>query len=365
MTNQLSDTLDVKKWNRRILNNFWIVLFITILVTSINIFSTAMEKSDFFVQYIIYPTISFLLLLLLTELVTFKVNPKLNSYLILFCGGIITFIIIHFHHTVRGIESILLLPMMASCIFFSKRKIIFATAVSVFLYLTLLIFNPIILQGNQIAQVISMIAILVFAGLIATNVMTRGIEILHHLEKSIKSSQELMISKVMIEKTAKTDALTNVNNHRAFQEFTDHLLNHSSGTALHLAIIDLDNFKDVNDTFGHQIGDLILKYAAQVIRETSSEHDFVARYGGEEFVVIFTEMTAESSLEAAERIRQQIGRTKHQELDNQSITVSIGLHSYTANMTKDEWFAGADQALYKAKKSGKNKVITYQEILRH
>lgn len=78
MTKQLSDTLDVKKWNRRILNNFWIVLFITILVTSINIFFTAMEKSDFFVQYIIYPTISFLLLLLLTELVTFKVNPKLN-----------------------------------------------------------------------------------------------------------------------------------------------------------------------------------------------------------------------------------------------------------------------------------------------
>lgn len=57
---------------------------------------------------------------------------------------------------------------------------------------------------------------------------------------------------------------------------------------------------------------MILKYTAQVVRETSSEHDFVARYGGEEFVVIFTEMTAESSLEAAERIRQQIGRTKQQ-----------------------------------------------------
>lgn len=361
MSNQTIDSLNLKKWNRKIVNNYWIILLVSIVVASINILITKAEKTEYFFQFILYPTITLLIFLILIELLTTKVNPQLNSYFIIFCGGIITFVLIHFHPTVRGIESILLLPILSSCIYFRKIKVMFASATSVLFYLALLLFNPIIFADARIIQVLTMITILVFGGLIATNVMNRSIEILGHLEKSKRSSQELMISKVLIEKMAKTDALTDLNNHRAFQEFTDYLLKHSQGTALHLAIIDLDNFKNVNDIFGHQIGDLILKYTAKVIKDSCSEHDFIARYGGEEFVIIFTEVNSEASVTMAENIRQQISHTKHRELDNQSITVSIGLHSYTDNMTKDEWFAGADQALYKAKKSGKNKVVVYQE----
>jgi diguanylate cyclase (GGDEF)-like protein len=361
LENQPIDSLNLKKWNRKIINNYWLILLVSVSVSSLNILFTKTDIVVYIFHFILYPTITLLIFLILIELLTAKVNPQLNSYFIIFCGGIITFTLINSHPTIRGIESILLIPLLSSCIYFRKEKVIFASATSILFYFALLLFNPIILADARIIQVIAMVTILLFGGLIATNIMTRGVEILHHLENSIKSSQELMISKILIEKMAKTDALTGVNNHRAFQEFTDHLLNHSHGNTLHLAIIDLDNFKDINDTFGHQIGDLILKYTAKVLQDISSEHDFIARYGGEEFIIIFTETTEEDSIKKAEEIRVQISKTKHKEIGNESITVSMGLHSFTDNMTKDEWFAGADHALYKAKHSGKNKVVVYQK----
>jgi diguanylate cyclase (GGDEF)-like protein len=355
---QKIDSLNMEKWNRRTLNNYWIVLLISTIGSSINILFTSRDMISYIFGYIVTPALILLVLIALAEALNRFIRPQHYSYLILFLGAAIMFIFIYIHHTVRGIESLLLLPILSSCTYFRKSKIIFSSSASLIFYFALILFHP--SYELKASSVITMTAVISFGGYIALKVMNRGFEILSHLENSIKSSQDLMVSKIMIERMAKTDVLTDMYNHRAFQEYSEDLLKHSRGTSLHLGVIDIDNFKHINDTFGHQIGDIILRYTAKVIKDQLSEHDFAARYGGEEFVVIFTDKSFEETLHRVEDLREYISQMTHQEINDQNITVSIGLNTYTDNMSKDQWFSGADQALYRAKQTGKNKVVIHQ-----
>jgi diguanylate cyclase (GGDEF)-like protein len=352
------DSLNQEKWNRRTLNNYWIVLVISSIGSSINILFTSREISTYIFGYIVTPALILIVLIALAEALNRYVPPQPYSFIILFLGAAIMFIFIYIHHTVRGIESLLLLPILSSCTYFRKNKIIFSASASLTFYLALILIHPSF--EFKASSVITMTGVISFGGYIALKVMNRGFEILSHLEESIKSSQDLMVSKIMIERMAKTDVLTDMYNHRAFQEYSEDLLKHSRGTSLHLAVIDIDNFKYVNDTFGHQIGDIILKYTAKAIQDRLTENDFAARYGGEEFVVIFTDKSLEETLDRVEGLREHICQMTHSEINDQNITVSIGLHTYTHNMSKNQWFSGADQALYRAKQTGKNKVVIHQ-----
>jgi diguanylate cyclase (GGDEF)-like protein len=125
---------------------------------------------------------------------------------------------------------------------------------------------------------------------------------------------------------------------------------------LHLAIIDIDNFKKVNDTYGHWAGDIVLKSVSRCIKELLTPNEFVARYGGEEFTVIFTEKTVGEAYQMLDNIRLEIAQTKHPELDHQSVTVSIGLESYVEGEGRENLFKRADHSLYTSKKTGKNKI---------
>ncbi|WP_202078355.1 GGDEF domain-containing protein [Caldalkalibacillus salinus] len=355
------DSLNIKKWNRRIINNLWLILLISFFVANVNLILTTYDKVSFIINYVILPSVVLFVILLMVEVFTRLLSPQLNSYFIIFFSGAIAFALVYHHYSVKGIESIFLLPILFSCIYFNHRKVLYASFISLIYYSALLFTHPTWMLDVTLTHIISMVSILFFGGVIALNIMIRGVELLRHLEDSIKSSEELMISKVVIEKVSKTDALTEVNNHRAFQEYTDYLLRHAHESTLHLAVLDLDNFKKINDTYGHQKGDIVLKQTAKRLKRHVSHDDFVARYGGEEFVIVFIDKQSEEVYEALEKIRQEI---ESMSLDNvaEQITISIGLHTYEQNMSKDEWFSGADSALYEAKQSGKNKVVVYKAV---
>jgi diguanylate cyclase (GGDEF)-like protein len=120
-------------------------------------------------------------------------------------------------------------------------------------------------------------------------------------------------------------------------------------------MIDLDFLKQVNDRFGHQSGDLVIRTVAETIRATCREIDFPARYGGEEFTVILPETLLAGAVEVAERIRERISEISFPDIG--SITASIGISSYpTDALTKEELIRTADQALYVAKNGGRNRV---------
>ncbi len=125
-------------------------------------------------------------------------------------------------------------------------------------------------------------------------------------------------------------------------------------TPLCLLMIDLDNFKTINDTFGHTIGDQVLKQIGSTLNHTVREMDFVARYGGEELVIIMPQTPLQLAVKVAERIRQTIAQLQ---FDPFSVTVSIGVSQVDQSTNTSRCLIiQADAALYKAKRNGKNRV---------
>jgi diguanylate cyclase (GGDEF)-like protein len=132
---------------------------------------------------------------------------------------------------------------------------------------------------------------------------------------------------------------------------------------LSLLMIDLDNFKELNDRFGHTVGDHLLRYFSQLITETVRPSDIPARYGGEEFLVILPETSKEEARILAERLRLRISLYPFR-IDSRKedilFTISIGVTSYPEfGQSTEELISLADEALYLAKKNGKNKVAVY------
>ena len=157
-----------------------------------------------------------------------------------------------------------------------------------------------------------------------------------------------------------TDPLTGLFNRRHFESNLDREYSRAKRykNELSFAIIDIDFFKKINDTYGHSCGDYVLKEVAYIISNTFRISDMVFRYGGEEFVVILTETPLENSIIPLERLRKAVEDSKFvfnkQEI---KVTVSVGASSINEDVTNAwEMFDLADKALYFAKENGRNQV---------
>jgi len=169
-----------------------------------------------------------------------------------------------------------------------------------------------------------------------------------------------------VQRLAITDELTGINNRRGLFELgsREFLISKRMNRPLSALMIDLDNFKDINDRYGHAAGDFTLHEIAKRISDNIREIDIIGRYGGEEFVVLLIGDNLQSSMVAAERIREAISNNKViTETDTLQVTVSIGvdeLDSLTANL--DALIKRADRALYIAKHNGRNRVATLMNL---
>jgi diguanylate cyclase (GGDEF)-like protein len=185
----------------------------------------------------------------------------------------------------------------------------------------------------------------------------------------IKSlTEQLEAANAKLAELAETDGLTGVANRRRLDQVMDieHERSRRYKRALGILVIDIDHFKKINDTYLHEIGDLVLKTVAVAIREMLRRTDFCGRYGGEEFVVVAPELTGEGAMVLAERIRQHvaslripIGPGPDGQPREVRVTVSIGVASFDhgADAPMSELSRRADTALYQAKRQGRNRVI--------
>ncbi|MDP1687546.1 MAG: GGDEF domain-containing protein [Hydrogenophaga sp.] len=157
------------------------------------------------------------------------------------------------------------------------------------------------------------------------------------------------------------DQLTGTLNRRGLDEVFEReiVIRRRNERPLSVALLDIDNFKVLNDTYGHQAGDNALKHLANLIRQTIRPTDSEARFGGEEFLIILPDSSPEESAVVVKRLQRSL--TKHFFLhDNQKllITFSAGVTGHALDETQAEVIARADKALYQAKAAGKNRVIT-------
>lgn len=169
-----------------------------------------------------------------------------------------------------------------------------------------------------------------------------------------------------IERLAVTDGLTGLFNHRHFQETLAQEFNRIErfSEPISLLIIDIDHFKKINDTYGHPVGDAVLKKVSGIIRKTIRNIDIPARYGGEEFAVILLGTDTNGALKMAERLRRSIADAKFSSEQNAfNVTVSIGISTHAREMRKKEDLVEqADKALYHAKRTGRNRSVKWEEM---
>ena len=170
-------------------------------------------------------------------------------------------------------------------------------------------------------------------------------------------------------KYATLDALTGFYNRRQLEERAKQETSHAKrrGTPLCAIMTDIDFFKKVNDTYGHAVGDLVLKTVAKVIRAQLREYDIAARYGGEEFVILLPFTNKEEAYLVAERLRKAVKNkainiekfnTKNK-TQTINVTISLGISEYNPDIhSAKELIMNADKALYVSKETGRNKVVT-------
>lgn len=163
-----------------------------------------------------------------------------------------------------------------------------------------------------------------------------------------------------LDKLASNDDLTGLPNRRCFHaQLTEFLLLKArNNTNLSLLFIDIDNFKYVNDTKGHDVGDEVLKALAKILSNNIRKSDFVARWGGEEFIILLLDSDINQAQVIAEKLRSQVANSNNlAQFTQQAITISLGATSVTDKDNIDTLLKRADNALYKAKSLGKNCIV--------
>ncbi len=159
---------------------------------------------------------------------------------------------------------------------------------------------------------------------------------------------------------ALTDELTQIANRRSFVASVQAEITRCSRLHCGMAffLLDIDHFKSINDTYGHQAGDEVLRQIARLVKSTLREYDIFGRIGGEEFGIFLSETTRATALEVAERLRQQVAEeTLYIEGNTLGITISVGIALARDKTSFEQLYADADAALYQAKHSGRNRVV--------
>jgi diguanylate cyclase (GGDEF)-like protein len=190
------------------------------------------------------------------------------------------------------------------------------------------------------------------------------------LEEKIKQrTKDLEASKEELKLLASIDPMTKLYNRRYFSEISEDIFNISKRTNNDISLImfDIDDFKSVNDTYGHHIGDKVIIGIADILLEYTRKSDIVCRFGGEEYIILMPDTALESSVKLAQKIRELVEKMviNYDEDKELYVTISIGVAMVDIEVEKNIEITinKADNALYEAKRSGKNRVVAYKEKL--
>jgi diguanylate cyclase len=338
MTVHVEQKSDQHRLHRKVLKTYWVVFLISIIAELVAFVIKLNQEIDMLHAYVVHkmiiPSVLQLIILGISE-TAYRMKKDL-PWLIILSGTCIAAALVIANKSIH-IQFIFLLSMLVS-------------VYAVF---------PLLRQNMSIYEVFAFVFIMIGMVFILREVILRGRDMLDDLTRMARTEQELLVKNALMDRMVKMDALTDLYNHKTFHQYLEMLIEQSDNNRvrLQLAVIDIDNFKSVNDTYGHSVGDMVLTRVANALKEAFASHEVVARFGGEEFAVIFLGRTLEQVCREMEQVRERISQVEHREMDGRRVTISIGLAEHRPGTTKPELFAKVDALLYAAKRSGKNKTV--------
>jgi len=197
---------------------------------------------------------------------------------------------------------------------------------------------------------------------IKETILKFGVDLINKISKMEEKIYELESELDKAYKELLIDPLTKVYNRKAFEKDLNKILTHGKSKDLDLivAIIDVDDFKNINDTYGHLVGDFVLIKLAQFMKSLIRNTDKVYRIGGDEFIIVFNRSTLQNAQKSIERIISKISRTSLKYKDHIiKVTISVGIAAHKKGDTIESLLKRADKALYKVKSNNKNGYNTY------
>jgi len=361
---------DFHGWNRTVLSFYWLTVGLMLAIgQTAYLLDPGAQAAQGVPGYLdggmlVLSVVS--LLLMLAAEAAFRLMRHSFEYVLMLLGFLISLLIVlRMGDDVKGLIIVMDVPVVISLFYLSRRMTWTAAALAFGGFLLLYAFLPLLRQLAPPAELLVLAGLVVGTSFIGQAVNGRGRELLESLERAVHSEMEQFAEAVALESASKKDHLTGLYNHITYHEYAAALLRQHEeyGLPLQLALLDLDDFKAVNDTFGHRAGDLVLRCAARIVAETITPDDVAFRYGGEEFAVLLTGKSMEDSLAVMETVRARMAAVRQEALAGAAVTFSIGMADCGTDRTegKDGLFKRADERLYLAKRLGKNRTSSGRE----
>ena len=340
----------------------FLVLFLEIIVFVYFTYTGVMlsNPQTYFVKYTLFPTGTNVLLLGIGNYFLKKENisDEAKNYVPILClvGFCFAIAIVHSYFFITA--SIFVVPVMLSSMY-GSRKI----TTRIFFICTGALIASAIYTGFDPAQRDSTMwninEVIAFIILLAAYLLS--LVMMNYSREKEEELRDNIIAKFTLEEALKRDPLTGLYNHTEFYRYLETLLVEieKNITTISLVVIDIDNFKNVNDTYGHEKGNIILVELSKLMTEYCGERGYVCRYGGEEFVIIFPNMNKSEAWIHMENIRKRFGRKEL--LQGEFVTISSGIAEYEPGSTAQKLFEKADSAMYTAKAQGRNKSVIFNE----
>lgn len=344
-------TRSLEEWNSVIFGTMWRV-FLICAIAKIVLFCTfepteQCTRRDFFMYYVLSCVLwEFLTLSVYKLVLTFGgkyCSDIILAWLSLIMVNVYVYLIIRRYTWLPPVTMVLLIPIAMASMYRKKFFIVLQTGLSVILYMAFA-FGWVSQDKYNLPH---------------SRWMSVGIFICIACCMGVLINQ-MRKATVSLDVQSWQDSLTHLYNHEAFyEELERHMkLHQDKGEAFSILIADIDDFKQVNDTYGHAYGDEVIREVAIIFEKFKGAKDLVARYGGEEFAMIMPNRVLSEAVIQANTLRREFANCSFESKDGpKNFTISIGVAEYTREYdTASAFFEQADKALYEAKAGGKNKV---------
>ena len=360
--------LSYERWRDKIIRIFYVIILLIftvefvmlIALKPLGLLEDGFSSSQYIVKFIAVPTIlNVFVVTACYQINQQSIKERIKNYSISFTASLLASVVAFVHGDINAILTVFSLPVILTVLFGERRMMnavtLFNGLLLLFSSIHTLIYNKAYTSVYFYLDVVVSLTILIASYLICSVLIAYNRANYDYIYKSYQTQ-------VSLHEQARNDSLTGLYNQRTFHTLLKTSIDNakSSRAPISLAIIDLDDFKEINDTYGHLAGDHVLLQFTDLMKQQCEEDAYISRYGGDEFAVIFPKASKELAYLRLESLRKRCRQMSSSQTSPCEISFSAGIAHFTeGDMNATLLFDHADTALYHAKENGKGQTALY------